>query len=300
MATDWQFIQSEYDSGKSYRDLTVTYGISTATLNKGRKSGLFKTLSRSEANKRRAINKPSRKLTESERKAISERVKELFRRRPELHPNRKVANNRSKMSYPERLAFDWLTANNIQFVHNANIGSYYIDFLLGNLAIEIDGKYWHDLEYDARRDLHLSELGIKVVRIPAAAMVADKENEILLSVVTGNTDKSILENFLAKKREIHYCICGKSKWKNARTCRSCRPGKPKIQWPADLLARISNSSMLKVAAELGVSQRGISKHLKSHFGYTANSSDPDSFNKWLKAKREISRGVDNGRRCVGS
>lgn len=33
------------------------------------------------------------------------------------HPNRKLAGNRKKMTYPEQVAFDWLIEHKITFVH---------------------------------------------------------------------------------------------------------------------------------------------------------------------------------------
>jgi hypothetical protein len=51
--------------------------------------------------------------TEEKRKEQSERKKKLYKEHPEKHPNRKLANNRSRMNYPEQVTYDWLLQNNI-------------------------------------------------------------------------------------------------------------------------------------------------------------------------------------------
>lgn len=185
---NWKFIQKEYDSGKSYSDLIKEYGIANASLAKARVRGDFKPLSLSDAGKRRAILKPNKKMTDEERKLTSERMKELFKRRPELHPNRKVANNRQKMTYPERLAYDWLKKNNVDFIHNAKIGTYFVDFLIGKTAIEIDGERWHNKEYDDKRDLEIKSLGFDIIRIKALDIIKDKDNLLLQQAVNGKID----------------------------------------------------------------------------------------------------------------
>lgn len=220
---DWIFIQKEYDSGKSYKDLTSQYGISNATLNKAKKTGIFKPLSNLEANRRRAKLKPHRKLTTEERQAISARVKQLFKDRPELHPNRKVANNRDKMTYPERLAYDYLVRNKIDFVHNARIISYYVDFLIGKTAIEIDGEYWHkNKAYDIKRDQSIRSLGFNIIRIRAKDIAADKDGLLMQQAVNGKIDGEFLNRFRQStpKTEIR-CICGNPKINRSVYCRRC-------------------------------------------------------------------------------
>jgi len=57
---------------------------------------------------------------------------------------------------------------NIDFVQEAKIGRYSIDFYFPGywIALEVDGTYWHqDKKRDARKDKYLQKRGIKVVRI---------------------------------------------------------------------------------------------------------------------------------------
>ena len=121
---------------------------------------------------------PKFEWTDSLRKEQSERKKKLYSDFPDKHPNRKLANNRRKMTYPERLAFDWLTRNNFDFYHNKKVDRYYPDFIIGNVIIEIDGEYWHDEQLDKERDSILSGLGYTIYRIKAKERIEQRLEEI--------------------------------------------------------------------------------------------------------------------------
>lgn len=124
--------------------------------------------------------KPSKTIwTDEMRKAKSEWRKQLHKDYPETHPNRRLSGNHKKMSYPERIAFDYLTKLGIQFEHNKKVGEYYPDFTIGNLIIEIDGDYWHNKEKDKIRDEQLNKLGFNVIRISTKENIENKLREIL-------------------------------------------------------------------------------------------------------------------------
>lgn len=124
--------------------------------------------------------KPSKTIwTEEMRKAKSEWRKQLHKDFPETHPNRRLAGNRKKMSYPEQVAFDWLTRYNIVFEHQKKIDKFFPDFVVGNLVIEIDGAQWHDKEKDKVRDEIISSYGYKVVRILSSENIEQRLAELL-------------------------------------------------------------------------------------------------------------------------
>ena len=98
---------------------------------------------------------------------------QLFKEHPELHPNRKLASNKS-MSYPEQITANWLSDHNIsyecQYRTVFNDKNRYVDFYLADykLYIEVDGEYWHakSTEIDAAKDLFaLQKQGINTLRI---------------------------------------------------------------------------------------------------------------------------------------
>lgn len=214
---DWNEVQKLYDTGLSYRDLNKLIGIAYATLRSATKRGVFKSRTTSESSKL-AVFKHDRKhdWTPERRKAQSESKKKLYAEHPEKHPNRKLANNRQKMSYPERLVYDWLTSQNIEFIHQRKIDKYYVDFTIGSLCIEIDGKYFHDVEYDKIRDARLTELGFSVRRISASNILSKGASIVL--------DESISPELLSTHIELskpHICpICNTEYFDNKVTCSS--------------------------------------------------------------------------------
>ena len=267
---DWTFIQKEYDSGKSQRDLMREYGMNSHSIHKAVVRGDLKCLPQADSCRRRMRLKPPRKLTAEEREAISVRVKKLFRERPELHPNRKVANNRNVMTYPERLAYDFLKASNIDFIHNARIADYYVDFLVGSVAIEIDGEYWHrDKDYDDRRSEVIRSLGFDIIRIRAADITQDKENTLLKAATAGRIDNEAVELFrqrelerVTAKAEVEaanrLCACGARKWPGSDHCRRCA---------AQLSAKFTDREGLqRKLAELDHNYRAVGRH----YGVTDN------------------------------
>lgn len=126
--------------------------------------------------------------TEEQRAKRSEEKIQLFKDRPELHPNRLLASNKGRngMTYPECLAADWLTAHNItynfQYKTVFNENSRYVDFFLQDykLYIEIDGEYWHTRrrETDMAKDLFaLESQGISTLRIKPKLGVEKQLNQ---------------------------------------------------------------------------------------------------------------------------
>lgn len=124
--------------------------------------------------------------TEERRKEQSERKKKLYAEHPEKHPNRKLAGNRGKMTYPEQLVNDWLIVHSIEFVHNyqyiTDKFNRYVDFYLveQNIFIEVDGEYWHqDKTLDETKDFDAMQHGIKTIRIkPKYNVIEQLEQEL--------------------------------------------------------------------------------------------------------------------------
>ena len=146
---DWNEVQKLYDTGLTYKELHSKIGISNATIHNAVKKGLFKSRTTSESLIYTKYDRTSI-WTPERRKLQSEAKKKLYKEHPEKHPNRKLANNRQQMSYPEKLVYDWLTTQSIEFIHQRKIDKYYVDFNIGSLCIEVDGKYFHNKESDIK------------------------------------------------------------------------------------------------------------------------------------------------------
>lgn len=122
--------------------------------------------------------KPGRPYTEEQKKAKSIWRKQYHLDNPEEHPNRKLAGNRKKISYPERVALEWLERNNIVFEHQKKIGPYYPDFVVGKNIIEIDGEYWHNEEKDKEKNCFFAKMGYTIYRIKAKEMIEKRLSNI--------------------------------------------------------------------------------------------------------------------------
>lgn len=129
---------------------------------------------------------PKKKWTDEQKKRMSDRIKEYYKKHPEKHPARRLANNRNHMTYGERVAYDWFIRNNIQFTHHFHFNrlgvNRYVDFYIEskNLFIEIDGEYWHKdrKELDERKDRTAKLCGINTIRIPAKDHIETRLSEI--------------------------------------------------------------------------------------------------------------------------
>jgi very-short-patch-repair endonuclease len=117
--------------------------------------------------------------TPERRKEKSDWRKQLHIDHPEMHPNRKLAGNRHKMTYPERVAYDHLTKSGVIFEHQKKVLKYFPDFVIGNIIIEIDGENWHNEEEDRIRDEEISKEGYTVYRIKSKERIEQRINELL-------------------------------------------------------------------------------------------------------------------------
>ena len=118
--------------------------------------------------------------TEEMRQSQSKMVKERHIKFPETHVNRRLAGNRSKMTYPEQVAHDWFVKNDFMFSHNKKVGKYFPDFLIDNIIVEIDGEHWHPVgnEKDAIRDAELTAMGYTVYRIRSSERIEERLSNI--------------------------------------------------------------------------------------------------------------------------
>lgn len=97
------------------------------------------------------------------KKSIEKKL--FFKNNPEKHPNRILAGNRNKMSYPEKLVYDFLVSKGIVFEHQRRVLSFYPDFIIDSRIVEIDGEQWHtDPIKDIKRDALLLKEGYTVYR----------------------------------------------------------------------------------------------------------------------------------------
>ena len=91
----------------------------------------------------------------------------------DIGTKKKGFNSRASLPYSEQFWKKVFDNNNIEYEMNVNVwkpgpNNYHLDFLIGDVDVEIDGAF-HELpeciEKDTRRTKHLESLGYKVYRI---------------------------------------------------------------------------------------------------------------------------------------
>lgn len=103
--------------------------------------------------------------TDETKKLLSENAKQL-------HKDGKIkawqSRLKTKPSYPEQYFIDLFENEKIVVEREVKIGKWFIDFVVGKVAIEIDGKQ-HDypdrLKSDQEKDSYVESVGYKVIRI---------------------------------------------------------------------------------------------------------------------------------------
>jgi len=222
-------MQIDYNNGMGYRQLTIKYGIAGATINSYIKNRILIGRTQKEGaslvSKREDIKLLRKNYwTPENRLKQSERKKKLYFEHPEKHPNRKLANN-LKLTYPERLAYNYLKEANIDFKIQQRIDVYWADFVIdGKLVIEIDGKIWHsDIEYEKKRDEIITSNGYTIIHIPANNVIENLNKIFNRPDIILNYDK-IKQDVIMIEREkkVYLCTCGKKKFKTSKNCKSCK------------------------------------------------------------------------------
>jgi Protein of unknown function (DUF559)/NUMOD3 motif len=161
---DWSLIQKDHDNGMTWEQLRENYGVSFASLTKAKKRGDFVSRNRSQALKL----VPGKPHTEETKKKISKIRREYLKENPDKVPYK--LNHYSKgSSYPEKYFEEWLKNNNITYEKEKPISVYRVDFLINNVALEIDGEQ-HYLDErivlsNKYRDEYLDSIGIKTIRV---------------------------------------------------------------------------------------------------------------------------------------
>lgn len=129
-----------------------------------------------------------RKHTEDQKKKISEGVKKAHDEgRGHTWKNRYL-----NPSYAEQWLYGFLDARNVQYKKEVPFKGFFLDVVIGNKVIEIDGEQHYlpeqfpeQIERDQRKDKLLKEEGYQELRLRWSLVQKDKENQI-----------KVLENFL--------------------------------------------------------------------------------------------------------
>ncbi len=218
--------------------------------------------------------------TPERRKQWSDMAKDRILKDPTTHINARIA-SRKKLTYPERLAYDFFEKNNISFVCQpptlCGNKYYWPDFLVGDIIIEIDGEKWHSSleqkEYDKKRDavIMLYHPSYKIIRIPAKQVLKN------LSIIFENSDISKIDIEQIKNKIIILpkiippdvfcvtCNCKITKHSTTKHCSRCATKlyslkKRKFEITKDELERlISEKTFTEIGEMFNVSNNAIKR-----------------------------------------
>jgi very-short-patch-repair endonuclease len=86
----------------------------------------------------------------------------------------KVLGARQGMTKPERDAASLLTWLGLPWGYQVEVAGYAVDFVVGDLAIEVNGQYWHRnrLSEDRRRAREIESEGYRVIELWEGSEVA--------------------------------------------------------------------------------------------------------------------------------
>jgi len=135
-------------------------------------------------------NRGTEKEKERRKKLSIAAKKQWARGNGGYHPNKLVANNKSRRTWIENMMAIQLENNNIDFKEGQRVGKYFPDFILPKkIIVECDGAKWHeDKEYDRKRDEFLESEGYKVLRFTGQEIrnnlldCIEKIEEMIISV----------------------------------------------------------------------------------------------------------------------
>jgi len=167
---DWDFLQKEYDSGFSARELAEKFKIHKSSVFAAMKDGRIKARTISES-LHIHNSKNTRKHTQETKDKISLKRIEFIKNNPDKVPY--LLNHSSKESYPEKCMREALMQHSILgWQPNYPYHIYRLDFAFPELKIdlEVDGKTHQNenvIEIDNRRNQFLINDGWLVIRIPA-------------------------------------------------------------------------------------------------------------------------------------
>jgi len=272
-------IQSLYDSGLSWADVSKKAEISLATIMKYTKMGVLKSRTASESLKISKNKRPKHKLSKETKLKISVARKKWLAENPDKHPWQNKSFVHSSIPCEKFKLF--LKEKNIDFIEEylpvVHIGRFFridIAFPDKKVAIEVNGNQHYESNGDLKpyykeRQSILEEHGWTVYQVHhTACFNPEKLSEFMDKV--NNSEKKIefdYFNYVPREKKKYFCACGNSISKKSKVCPKCYgPSNRKIVRPTkDKLEKlILEKPLTELGKQFGVSDRAVKKWCKNY------------------------------------
>jgi hypothetical protein len=215
--------------------------------------------------------------TASARKNISEKRKQWLKDNPDKHPWR---NSNKFKSKPCELVKEFLKKENIQFIEEYDPkipeANYSIDIALPDklIAIEINGNQHYNNDgtlksyYQKRHDL-LEMNGWNVYEIHYSHCFKLERWGDLINTLKNDKSANNFDylSYVPKQKNIKFCsICNKRITNQSDKCKKHCKRPTKINWPTpeELKNLVWELPTTKIAKQLGVSDKAVSKFCEKH------------------------------------
>lgn len=151
-------------------------------------------------------------MNEEQRKKLSESMRRYYKENPDKIPFR-VWHYSKGESYPEKYFREWLENEGIAFEQQYAFETYNLDFLIGNIDLEIDGEQHFRtqkaIDRDLRRNQILEDNGFKIIRIRWSyyqKLTQEKKQQFLCELKEMLLNKGELPNHLIIKDKEKYNV----------------------------------------------------------------------------------------------
>lgn len=98
---------------------------------------------------------------------------------------------RDNPSNLEKIVIGWLNELDVNYSRETAIDRFYVDFLIGDLAIEVNGEIWHTdnevagnrVEHDAGKYKTIADLGYTVLVLPEKSVLSGEAKKTLENIL---------------------------------------------------------------------------------------------------------------------
>ena len=272
-------IQSIYDSGLSWVDVSKKAEISLATIMKYTKMGVLKSRTASESLKISKNKRPKRKLSKETKLKISVARKKWLKENPDKHPwqNKSFVHS----SVPCEKFKSFLKEQNIDFIEEylpvVHIGRFFridIAFPDKKVAIEVNGNQHYESNgelkpYYKERQSILEENGWTVYQVHHTACFNPEKLSEFMDKVNSSEKKIEFDyfNYVPREKKKYFCACGNIISKKSKVCPKCyglsnrkivRPTKDELQ------KLIWEKPLIELGKQFGVSDSAVKKWCKNY------------------------------------